>query len=132
MKNGARILIAEDDPVTTRFLASLLEGKGYDVLLAEDGEHAYELATARRPDLILTDVVMPYRDGFDLLRALRQEPALARVPIVVLSMRDREEDIVRGLEMGADDYIVKPFNARELVVRIRKQLQRSGVPGGGR
>ncbi len=132
MKNGTRILVAEDDPVTARFLETLLEGKGFEVLVAEDGEHAYELATKQRPDLILTDVVMPYRDGFELLRALRQEDALARVPIIVLSMRDREEDIVRGLEMGADDYLVKPFNARELVVRIRKHLQRSGAPGGAR
>jgi DNA-binding response OmpR family regulator len=122
---GERILLAEDDPVTCRFLASLLREKGYDVLLAEDGEDAYRLAVDRRPDLIVTDLVMPYRDGIEFLSALRRDLALADIPIVVLSMKDKEEDIVRGLEIGADDYVVKPFNARELLTRIRKQLDRS-------
>ena len=126
-----RILIADDDPVTCRFIFSLLKEKGYEVLVAEDGEHAFQLATEQRPDLILSDLVMPYRDGFDLLRALRAEPHLADVPIMILSMRDREEDIVRGLELGADDYVVKPFNARELLARIRKQIGRWGDNGDG-
>ena len=117
-----RVLVAEDDPVTSRFLASLLDEKGYEVLTAEDGDHAYELAVRRHPDLIICDVVMPYRDGFEVLRAVRRDVRLASIPVVILSMRDREEDIVRGLEMGADDYVVKPFNARELVARVRKQL----------
>ena len=124
-----KILIAEDDPVTSRFVASLLEDQGYRVLVAEDGEHAVRLALDERPDLIITDLVMPYKDGFMVLRALRETDELASTPILILSMRDREEDIVRGLEEGADDYVVKPFNARELLARIRKQLQRSG---GGR
>jgi len=121
----ARILVADDDRVTSRFLSSLLEGEGYEVLVADDGDHAVELALEHRPDLIVSDLIMPYRDGFDVLRALRDQPPLARIPVVILSMKDREEDIVRGLEEGADDYVVKPFNARELVVRIRKQLQRA-------
>jgi len=70
---------------------------------------------------------MPYRDGFMVLRSLRSSEELAGIPIVILSMRDREEDIVRGLEEGADDYVVKPFNARELLARIRKLLERSKV-----
>jgi DNA-binding response OmpR family regulator len=123
--NGKRILIAEDDPVTARFLSSLLREDGYDVLLAADGEHAYELAREQRPDLILSDLVMPYRDGYAVLRALRSDEQLKRVPVLILSMLDGEEDIVRGLEQGADDYVVKPFNARELLVRIRKLLDRS-------
>jgi DNA-binding response OmpR family regulator len=121
----ARILVADDDRVTSRFVSSLLEGEGYEVLVAADGEHAVELALEHRPDLIVSDLIMPYRDGFEVLRALRGEARLSRVPILILSMKDREEDIVRGLEEGADDYVVKPFNARELVVRIRKQLQRA-------
>jgi DNA-binding response OmpR family regulator len=119
------VLVAEDDPVTCRFVASLLDSKGYRVFTAEDGRHAFELAVHRHPDLIICDVVMPYRDGFDILRAVRRDSRLARVPVVILSMRDREEDIVRGLEMGADDYVVKPFNARELIARVRKQLDAS-------
>jgi len=121
---GERILVAEDDPVTSRFVASLLRGKGYEVLVAEDGEHAYELALGLDPDLIISDLVMPYRDGLDILRAVRRDHRLHRVPVVILSMKDREEDIVQGLEMGADDYVVKPFNARELLARVQKQLDR--------
>ena len=124
------ILVAEDDPVTCRFLSSLLREKGYEVLVAEDGNHAYQLALEQHPDLILSDVVMPYRDGFEILRVIRRDARLARVPIIILSMRDKEEDIVHGLRMGADDYVVKPFNARELLARIRKQLDpRNGEPG---
>ena len=119
-----RILVADDDRVTSRFVKSLLEGEGYEVMVANDGEHAIELALEHRPDLIVSDLIMPYRDGYEVVSALRDDERLAGVPIVILSMKEREEDIVRGLEQGADEYIVKPFNARELVVRIRKQLQR--------
>ncbi len=123
------ILVAEDDPVTSRFLTSLLREKGYQVLVAEDGNHAYQLALDQHPDLILSDVVMPYRDGFEILRVIRRDARLANVPIIILSMKDKEEDIVHGLRMGADDYVVKPFNARELLARIRKQLDpRNGEP----
>ena len=118
-----RILVAEDDPVTSRFLTSLLREKGYQVLVAEDGNHAYELAVDQLPDLILSDVVMPYRDGLEILRVIRRDARLANVPVIILSMKDKEEDIVHGLRMGADDYVVKPFNARELLARIRKQLE---------
>jgi len=120
-----RILVADDDPITTRFLCSLLESEGYEVLSAEDGERAVAMALEHEPDLILCDLVMPYRDGFDVLRALRGTGRLAHVPVIILSMKDREEDIVRGLEEGAEDYVIKPFHARELVVRIRKQLGRA-------
>ena len=121
---GKRVLLAEDDPITSRFVSSLLAGKGYEVLLAEDGEHAFELAIKARPDLVITDLVMPYRDGLDVVRALRGDARVSDVPVIVLSMRDHETDIVEGLEQGADDYIVKPFNARELLARVRKQLER--------
>jgi DNA-binding response OmpR family regulator len=124
-----RILIAEDDPVTARFVCSLLEEQGYRVIVCEDGEDAVRSALRHRPDLIITDLIMPYRDGFMVLRALRDTKELADTPVLILSMRDREEDIVRGLEGGADDYVVKPFNARELLARVRKQLDR---PGNGR
>ena len=123
-----RILVAEDDPVTLRFVVSLLEEKGYEVYEASDGRSALELAAAHAPDLIVTDLVMPYRDGFGLLRAVREHEATRRIPVLILSMRDREDDIVRGFEDGADDYVVKPFNARELVARVRKLLDRSRRP----
>jgi len=119
-----RILVADDDPVAARFVASLLQDRGYEVTVAEDGNHAVELALAGPPDLIVSDLVMPYRDGLEVVRVLRADPRLEDTPIIILSMKDREEDIVRGLEQGADDYVVKPFNARELLVRVRKLLDR--------
>jgi len=122
-----RILVAEDDPVTRRFVVSLLEERGYEVLVAEDGEHAVATATAAEPDLIVSDLVMPYRDGYEVLRAIRNDDRLKRTPVLILSMRDREEDIVRGFEQGADEYVVKPFNARELVARVRKLLEPRGA-----
>lgn len=122
MSVAKTILVAEDDPVTRKFVVSLLEERGYEVLVAEDGEHAVALAVSAVPDLIVSDLVMPYRDGFEVLRAIRNDPRVAHLPVLILSMRDREEDIVRGLESGADEYVVKPFNAREFVARVRKLL----------
>ena len=116
--------MAEDDPVTARFLHSLLTAKGYEVVVAEDGDHAFGLASRCRPDLIISDLLMPYRDGFGMLRSIRTDEQLTGTPVLILSMRDREEDIVQGLEDGADDYVVKPFNARELLARVRRLLDR--------
>lgn len=123
MSVAKRILVAEDDPVTRRFVASLLEERGYEVLVAEDGEHAVRIAGSVLPDLIVSDLVMPYRDGYEVLRTIRNDARLAKTPVLILSMRDREEDIVRGFEQGADEYVVKPFNAREFVSRVRKLLE---------
>ena len=118
-----RILVAEDDPVTRRFVVSLLEERGYEVLVAEDGEHAVSTAASATPDLIVSDLVMPYRDGYEVLRAIRNDARLKHTPVLILSMRDREEDIVRGFDQGADEYVVKPFNAREFLSRVRKLLE---------
>jgi DNA-binding response OmpR family regulator len=118
-----RILVAEDDPVTRRFVVSLLEERGYEVLVAKDGEHAVATATSARPDLIVSDLVMPYRDGYEVLRAIRNDDRVKDTPVLILSMRDHEEDIVRGFEQGADEYVVKPFNAREFLSRVRKLLE---------
>ena len=123
MSVAKRILVAEDDPVTRRFVVSLLTERGYEVLVAEDGEHAIATATTAQPDLIVSDLVMPYRDGYEVLRAVRTDERLKNIPVLILSMRDHEEDIVRGFEQGADEYIVKPFNAREFVSRVRKLLE---------
>ena len=117
------ILVAEDDPVTRRFVVSLLEERGYQVLVAEDGEHAVSLAVSATPDLLVSDLVMPYRDGYEVLRAIRNDPRVAHLPVLILSMRDREDDIVRGFESGADEYVVKPFNAPEFIARVRKLLE---------
>jgi len=117
-----RILLAEDE---TSFLVPLkdnLEFEGYDVLTATDGERAVELAVARRPDLILLDIMMPKLSGFDVCRALRRERLTSS--IIILSARDQEVDVVLGLELGADDYVTKPFGLRELLARIKAVLRR--------
>ncbi len=119
-----QILVVDDDAVTARFIASLLREHGYDVLIAEDGAHALELVDRHELAMVVCDLVMPYRDGYSVLRAIRQNEKFHDLPVLLLSMRDREEDIVKGLEEGADDYVIKPFNARELLARIRKILNR--------
>jgi len=119
-----QILVADDDAVTARFIASLLREHGYDVLVAEDGAHALELVERHELAMVVSDLVMPYRDGYSVLRAIRRNEKFHNLPVLLLSMRDREEDIVKGLEEGADDYVIKPFNARELLARIRKILNR--------
>ena len=119
-----QILVVDDDAVTARFIASLLREHGYDVLVAEDGAHALEIVARHELAMVVCDLVMPYRDGYSVLRAIRQSDKSHDLPVLLLSMRDREEDIVKGLEEGADDYVIKPFNARELLARIRKILNR--------
>ena len=123
----SKILVADDDPVSLLFTRSLLEDRGYDVVTAEDGEDA--LATVRRekPDLVVTDLVMPYMNGLEIIREMRGDPALREIPVLVISMKDREPDIVQGLEEGADDYVVKPVHALELAARIKKLLERRAV-----
>jgi len=125
---GERILVIDDDPVSLRFVATLLREKGYDVLTAEDGRYGCQLAKQHRPDLVVSDLLMPYRDGFRVVRTLRSDADLTRIPVILLTMRGGEDDVVRGLDEGADDYVVKPFNARELLARIRKQLDRMRQP----
>jgi len=118
-----RILVADDDPVAARFVESLLRGRGHEVVRANDSSSALEAARAGKVDLIVADVSLPHRNGASVLRALRADKAFDKIPIVILSMRDREEEIVRAFEQGADEYVTKPFRARELVIRIERQLR---------
>ena len=122
-----RILIADDDPISLIFTKNLLEDRGYEVVTAEDGEGALETIRRVKPDLFVTDVLMPYRNGLEIIREMKNDPALWHIPVLVVSMKDREMDIVQGLEQGADDYIVKPVNALELAARVKKILARRPV-----
>jgi signal transduction histidine kinase/DNA-binding response OmpR family regulator len=124
---GKRVLLADDNADMRSYVARLLEAQGYAVSQAADGARALELARAARPDLVLTDVMMPKLDGFGLLRAIRREPALADAPVVMLSARAGEEAKVEGLDAGADDYLVKPFAARELLARVNANIQMAEV-----
>ncbi|MGB8963351.1 MAG: SpoIIE family protein phosphatase, partial [Pseudonocardiaceae bacterium] len=119
--DGATVLIAEDNLDLRRFVARLLEPH-YRVLLAGDGQTALERARVDHPDLVLTDVMMPNLDGFELLAALRADPATAAIPVILLSARAGEEATGAGLAAGADDYLVKPFSSADLLARVRSNL----------
>jgi DNA-binding response OmpR family regulator len=112
----------DDDPIILTFLTNLLQDKGYTVHAVEDGSEGILAARRLKPDLIISDLIMPYADGYEILRELKRDPALRRIPVMVVSMKDKESDIVRGFELGAEDYVVKPFGAHELVARVRRLL----------
>ncbi|HEY8207077.1 MAG TPA: ATP-binding protein [Myxococcaceae bacterium] len=118
----ARILVVDDNADMREYVRRILAAR-WEVELAGDGKAALDAIRSRRPDLVLTDVMMPVLDGFGLLRELRADPALAGVPVVMLSARAGEEARVEGLEAGADDYLVKPFSTRELMARVTTQLR---------
>jgi len=115
------ILLADDDEMIVDVLQHQLRKEGFDVLVAYDGEAALELARSQKPDLVLLDVMMPRLQGFEVCREIRRQSA---VPILMLTARGEELDRIVGLDMGADDYIVKPFSFRELLARIRANLRR--------
>jgi DNA-binding response OmpR family regulator len=120
---AARIVVVEDEPAIRRGVADTLRASGYDVAEAGDGERGLTEASQMGVDLVLLDLLLPRRDGLDLLRELRGlRPTL---PVIILTARGSEDDRVRGLRMGADDYVVKPFSARELLARVEAVLRRS-------
>lgn len=124
---GKRILLADDNADMRAYVARLLQGQGYAVTEAADGEAALAAARQTPPDLVLTDVMMPKLDGFGLLRAIRRDRALASAPVIMLSARAGEEAKVEGLEAGADDYLIKPFAARELLARVNANIQMATI-----
>ena len=120
-REAARVLVADDNADMREHLSHLLS-KWWDVELVSDGQSALEAARRRKPDLILSDIMMPRLDGIGLIAALRAEPDLSNVPVILLSARAGEEARIEGLQVGADDYMVKPFSARELLARVRSNL----------
>jgi DNA-binding NtrC family response regulator len=123
----ARILVADDTPASLSLLRDLLEPLGYEILVAGDGRSAIQLVQRAMPDLILLDVVMPANDGFTVCRALKADPDTAGIPIIFITSRQETRDTVRGFQLGAVDYILKPFRAEEVVTRIRTHLNLSRV-----
>ena len=120
---GERILVVEDERAVARGLEYGLQKEGFAVILAENGRTALNFAKAKQPELILLDIRLPDMSGFDVCRQLRSEGA--RMPILMLTARDEAIDKVLGLELGADDYVVKPYDLRELIARIRALLRRA-------
>ena len=118
---SARILLAEDDPKQSYLIRTYLEREGHCVLVTDNGRSALELARSRQPDLVVLDVMMPEVDGLDVCRVLRAE---SPVPILLLTARSTEADMLLGLDLGADDYITKPYSPKELTARVRALLRR--------
>lgn len=118
---GRKILVVDDEKPIAEILRYNLELEGFTVLLAYDGEEALRLAQEERPDLLLLDIMLPKKDGFAVCRELRRTE---NMPVIMLTAKDNELDKVLGLELGADDYVTKPFSAREVVARVKAQLRR--------
>ncbi len=121
----SRVLIVEDEPDIRALVVHHLKREGYQVSAASNGEDALRQVQAAPPDLVLLDLMMPAMDGLEVCRRLRQDPATASLPIVMLTAKGDEVDRVLGLEIGADDYVVKPFSPKELLARVRAVLRRS-------
>ncbi len=117
-----KILIVDDEPPIIDVLSYNLKQAGYEVVTARDGEEAVALTRRERPDLIILDLMLPKLDGLEVHRIVRRE---SEVPVIILTARDAEIDRVVGLELGADDYVVKPFSVRELIARVKNVLRRS-------
>ncbi len=124
-----RVLVVDDDKEIVRLVRAYLEQAGFQVLMAYDGEMALHILRRDRPDLVVLDLMLPDRDGWDITRLVRSDQSLASLPIIMLTARVEDTDKIVGLELGADDYITKPFNPREVVARVRSVLRRS-QPGG--
>ncbi|MBC3803035.1 response regulator [Acetobacterium fimetarium] len=124
MKKEIRILVAEDEDKLRDIVLKYIKKEGYDGFGAVDGEAALDLWAEKKPDLIVLDVMMPKMDGFEVLEEIRQTD---NVPVIMLTARREEDDKIQGFESGTDDYVTKPFSPRELMVRIKALLKRSGV-----
>ncbi len=120
----AKILVVDDEPDMVELIETNLTAAGFSVLMAATGQEALRLARTQHPQLILLDVMLPELDGLEICKRLRLDPATRAIPIVMLTARASEIDRVLGLELGADDYVTKPFSVRELVLRVKKLLNR--------
>jgi len=127
MSEHRRILVVDDEPQITRVLRTSLSSQGYDIRVANDGETALEIMKDWSPDLVITDLSMPNMDGLELCRRLRPS---TQVPIIVLSVRGEERTKVQALDVGADDYVTKPFGIEELLARVRANLRRAPASDG--
>ena len=123
-----KILVVDDEPDAVELVSFNLKAAGFDVVTAADGVEALKRAKEHQPDLLVLDVMLPEVDGLEVCKIIRRDPSVAHIPIIMLTAKAAEIDRVLGLELGADDYVTKPFSPRELVLRIRKILDRGKVP----
>ena len=122
-----RILIIEDDKHISKLVNYNLEKAGYDSTVVEDGEEALDILSKQGVDLIILDIMLPKMDGFEVCRIIKQESKFKNIPIIMLTAKGEEVDRIVGLELGADDYVVKPFSPRELVLRVKAILKRGKI-----
>ena len=118
----ARILVADDDPLSIKLLNFRLRSVGHEVIFAVNGGEALEIATREKPDLVLLDIMMPVMNGFQVLRKLKSQEETKNIPVIMLTSKVQEKDVVFGLEAGAEDYITKPFSFAELNARVNHVL----------
>ncbi|MEN6577020.1 MAG: response regulator transcription factor [Phycisphaerales bacterium] len=118
------ILVVDDEEDIVELVKLNLVREGYDVLTATTGERAIELARARQPDLAILDLMLPGIDGLEVCRALKSNPRTEQMPVVILTAKSEDSDIIAGLELGADDYVTKPFNSKVLIARVRRVLRK--------
>jgi DNA-binding response OmpR family regulator len=124
--SGSRILVADDDRIVRRIVVAKLTGLGYDVEQVEDGQEALEfLENGGVPDLLITDSLMPRMTGLELVRSIRSNAEMAALPVIMLTSRQGEQDVIEGLETGLDDYVTKPFSPDELAARVKTVLWRA-------
>jgi DNA-binding response OmpR family regulator len=119
-----KVLLVEDDPVILRLLEVNFELEGFDVVVAHDGAEGIDLARSERPDLVISDIMMPNVSGLELVAALKGDGGTAAIPIILLSAKAQSADVKAGMEAGADDYVTKPFEPLELVDRVRALIPR--------
>lgn len=121
----AKILLVEDDRIVSRLIENLLHRKGHIVSTIADGRSAsaYINSNAGSPDVVLLDLMLPFVDGFELLYLIRKDPHWQNIPVIMLTSKGQEKNIVRAFELGANDYILKPFNREEVAIRIRRQIK---------
>lgn len=129
---GQRILIVEDEKAIVEVVSRTLRRHGYETASAADGDSALEMAFSLRPDLVILDLMLPKMDGWEVCRRLKADRQTASVPVLMLTARREERDVVEGLEIGADDYMKKPFSLSELAARVKALLRRSDPGAGGR
>lgn len=120
--SAKRILVVEDEEVVRMIIGHVLSQNGYEPVMSRDGEEALTLIKSRRPDAVILDAMMPGIDGYELLQALRQDPNTKDIPVMMLSARNLERDVITGFDFGANDYLVKPFRPEELLTRLKRLL----------
>ncbi|MDR9416194.1 MAG: response regulator transcription factor [Gracilimonas sp.] len=120
-----KVLVVEDEPSLIFTLRDTLESEGYEVLVSEDGTDAIDLAKEHKPDIIILDIMLPGKSGYEIMEEIRKEKLT--IPVIMLTAKDQEPDKVKGLNLGADDYITKPFGVKELLARIEARLRRAGT-----